>query len=65
MVVLNQTSRFHLVMLALEHARVRPAQAEYLTRECHAALARHHEYVRAVFEDLPEIRDFRWPSAQP
>lgn len=64
MVVLNQTSRFHLVMLALEHARVRPAQAEYLTRECHAALARHHEYVRAVFEDLPEIRDFRWPSAE-
>jgi xylulose-5-phosphate/fructose-6-phosphate phosphoketolase len=65
MVVLNQTSRFHLVMLALEHARVRPVQAEFLTRECHAALARHTEYVRAVFEDLPEIRDFRWPSAAP
>jgi xylulose-5-phosphate/fructose-6-phosphate phosphoketolase len=62
MVVVNQTSRFHLAMLAVGHARRRPAQAELLLRECHAALARHTEYVRACFEDLPEIRDFRWPD---
>jgi hypothetical protein len=37
-------------------------QLEVLTRECHAALARHAEYVRAIFEDLPELRDFRWPA---
>jgi xylulose-5-phosphate/fructose-6-phosphate phosphoketolase len=60
MVVLNQTSRFHLAELALRHARRSPAQTEHLIRECHAALARHTEYVRACFEDLPEIRDFRW-----
>jgi xylulose-5-phosphate/fructose-6-phosphate phosphoketolase len=52
-------------MLALQHARVQLEQAEFLTRECHAALARHTEYVRACFEDLPEIRDFRWPSSAP
>jgi xylulose-5-phosphate/fructose-6-phosphate phosphoketolase len=62
MVVLNQTSRFHLAELALEHARRKPAEAELLTRECHAALARHAEYVRACFEDLPEIKDFRWTA---
>jgi xylulose-5-phosphate/fructose-6-phosphate phosphoketolase len=62
MVVLNQTSRFHLVMLALKHARRKPEQAETLSRECKAALARHDEYVRACFEDLPEIQDFRWPD---
>ncbi len=62
MVVLNQTSRFHLAMLALKHARRRLAHAERLTRECQAALARHSEYVRACFEDLPEVRDFRWPA---
>jgi xylulose-5-phosphate/fructose-6-phosphate phosphoketolase len=62
MVVLNQTSRFHLAMLALQHAQRRPAQHALLTRECQAALARHAEYVRAVFEDLPEIHDFRWPA---
>ncbi|HYP89650.1 MAG TPA: phosphoketolase family protein, partial [Polyangiaceae bacterium] len=63
MVVLNQTSRFHLVILALQHAPQAADRAEQLTRECHAALARHKEYVRACFEDLPEIRDFRWTNA--
>jgi xylulose-5-phosphate/fructose-6-phosphate phosphoketolase len=62
MVVLNQTSRFHLAELALKHARERPERAELLQRECHAALARHAEYVRACFEDLPEIKGFRWPA---
>ena len=62
MVVLNETSRFHLVMLALVHG-ARPLEtAESLLRECRSMLARHHEYVRACFEDLPEIRDFRWPG---
>ncbi len=63
MVVVNQTSRFHLATLALTHAKRRPETAEVLIRACHAALARHSEYVRACFEDLPEIRDFRWPQA--
>jgi xylulose-5-phosphate/fructose-6-phosphate phosphoketolase len=63
MVVLNETSRFHLAMLALTHALRRPERAEILVRECRAALARHHEYVRACFEDLPEVKDFRWPAS--
>ncbi len=62
MVVLNRTSRFHLAELALAHARRPPAQREFLVRECHAALGRHDEYVRACFEDLPEIQEFRWSS---
>ncbi len=62
MVVLNETSRFHLVMLALKHLKNPPDHVDMLTRECRATLARHHEYVRACFEDLPEIRDFRWPG---
>jgi xylulose-5-phosphate/fructose-6-phosphate phosphoketolase len=60
MVVLNQTSRYHLVELALEHARNKPERTQQLIRECHAALTRHAEYVRACFEDLPEIQGFRW-----
>ncbi len=62
MVVLNHTSRFHLVMLALKNAKHPLDYAEQLARECSAALANHTEYVRACFEDLPEIRDFRWPG---
>ncbi len=65
MVVLNQTSRFHLVLLALQHATRQLERKEVLTRECHAALARHGEYIRACFEDLPEVRNFRWSDAEP
>jgi len=60
MVVLNQTSRFHLAMLALKYAARAVDDGEALIRDCQAALTRHTEYVRACFEDLPEIRDFRW-----
>jgi xylulose-5-phosphate/fructose-6-phosphate phosphoketolase len=60
MVVLNQTSRFHLASLALERAR-RPAErASLLLDECRATLKKHSAYVREHFEDLPEIRDWTW-----
>jgi xylulose-5-phosphate/fructose-6-phosphate phosphoketolase len=62
MVVLNQTSRFHLVLETLRHSSLDAELKSELSRECRAVLARHDEYVRACFEDLPEIRDFRWPS---
>ncbi len=65
MVVLNSTSRFHLAMLALQNAKHPPEYAEQLARECSAILVNHAEYVRACFEDLPEIRDFRWPAENP
>jgi len=58
MVVLNKISRFHLCMEALRRARRKPPEAESLTRECEAMLARHNSYVRERFEDLPEIRDW-------
>jgi xylulose-5-phosphate/fructose-6-phosphate phosphoketolase len=62
MVVKNQTSRFHLVMLALKYTKKPLDYAELLVRECKATLGNHAEYVRACFEDMPEIRDFRWPG---
>ena len=62
MVVKNRTSRFHLIMLALAHSKAPLDYGELLLRECRAALASHAEYVRACFEDMPEIRDFRWPD---
>jgi xylulose-5-phosphate/fructose-6-phosphate phosphoketolase len=62
MVVLNQTSRFHLVIEALRRARRPPEGAELLIDECRAILKRHHTYVREHFEDMPEIRDWTWAS---
>jgi xylulose-5-phosphate/fructose-6-phosphate phosphoketolase len=62
MVVLNETSRFHIAMDALRRARRPPANAAELTERCRRALAEHHAYVAAQFEDLPAIRDWTWPQ---
>jgi xylulose-5-phosphate/fructose-6-phosphate phosphoketolase len=60
MVVLNQTSRFHLAIEALKRARRPPEHADLLIDECREILRRHAAYVREHFEDLPEIREFIW-----
>ncbi len=62
MVVLNRMSRYHLVMAALQYAARVPEGADALTAYCQEMLDRHHAYVREHFEDLPEIRDWTWPS---
>ena len=58
MVVVNGMSRFHLCMEALRRALRKPPDSDVLMRECESMLARHSEYVREHFEDLPEIRDW-------
>jgi xylulose-5-phosphate/fructose-6-phosphate phosphoketolase len=62
MVVLNQMSRYHLVIEALQRARRRPSGAEQLITWCQAQLERHHRYVREHLEDMPEVRDWVWPG---
>jgi xylulose-5-phosphate/fructose-6-phosphate phosphoketolase len=63
MVVLNKTSRFHLIIEALRRLAHPPADTNLILDECHALLEQHHSYVREHFEDMPEVRDFRWPLA--
>jgi xylulose-5-phosphate/fructose-6-phosphate phosphoketolase len=60
MVVLNQTSRFHLAMEALKRARRQPEHTARSIDECHEILQQHHRYVREHFEDMPMIREFAW-----
>ena len=62
MVVLNEISRFHLVIEALKRARRPPDGAELMIDECRALLKKHTAYVREHFEDLPEIREWKWPD---
>jgi xylulose-5-phosphate/fructose-6-phosphate phosphoketolase len=62
MVVLNETSRFHLAMEALKRARRRPDNADLLIDECRQTLRRHTAYVREHFEDMPEIQDWVWTA---
>ncbi len=61
MVVLNRMSRYHLVLEALRRARRAPERGHELAAFCRAQLDRHYDYVREHLEDMPEVRDWRWP----
>ena len=56
MVVLNEISRYHLVVEALRRVRRPPPEADLLAGECRDILKRHAAYIRAHFEDMPEIK---------
>jgi xylulose-5-phosphate/fructose-6-phosphate phosphoketolase len=58
MVVKNKMSRFHLCMLALRRSGY--GQAGPLEAWCEGMLAKHLAYTREHFEDMPEIRDWKW-----
>jgi xylulose-5-phosphate/fructose-6-phosphate phosphoketolase len=60
MVVLNEMSRYHLVLNALRRARRLAPGARALERHCEAMLVRHHAYIREHLEDMPEVRDWTW-----
>jgi len=59
MVVLNEMSRYHLAILALNRSH-RPDLADHLIPRCRAALESATAYAHAHFEDPPEIRDWIW-----
>ena len=64
MTVLNEIDRFHLVLDVLDRVpefATRPATTA-LAAHCHERLAEHTRYVRSQGEDMPEIRDWRWPG---
>ena len=60
MVVLNGVSRYHLCIEAMRRATRVRALTPSLIAECNDLLSKHHAYVRANFEDMPEIRDWVW-----
>ena len=62
MTVLNSMSRFHLAIEALRRTRRFPMRAALVADTCKEKLAEHHAYVREHFEDMPEIRDWKWPG---
>jgi xylulose-5-phosphate/fructose-6-phosphate phosphoketolase len=64
MVVLNHMSRFHLAIEVLRRTHKPLAARDALIAECEASLARHRQYIREHFEDMPEIRDFTWDGPQ-
>ncbi|HKV26313.1 MAG TPA: phosphoketolase family protein [Candidatus Acidoferrum sp.] len=61
MTVMNDLDRFHLAGDAVERvARLRPISGHF-KQMLRNKLVEHEQYIRKHGEDMPEIRDWKWP----
>lgn len=61
MVVLNHLDRFHLALDAIERIPRLSKERGYLRDFIENKLIDHNQYIREHGEDLPEIRNWKWP----
>jgi xylulose-5-phosphate/fructose-6-phosphate phosphoketolase len=61
MTVLNTIDRFHLVMDVVDRVPQLQAHGAHLKQQMRAKLIDHKEYIHLHGEDMPEIRDWKWP----
>ncbi|AEX54393.1 xylulose-5-phosphate/fructose-6-phosphate phosphoketolase [Rahnella aquatilis CIP 78.65 = ATCC 33071] len=64
MTVLNKLDRFHLAQAAIVHTEKLQGKADDILDDLQEKIAAHHRYVREYGEDLPEVRNWKWPSQQ-
>ncbi|AOS62418.1 phosphoketolase family protein [Actinoalloteichus hymeniacidonis] len=62
MCVLNKIDRYHLAIDVIDRVGGLGAAADYARQEFQDTLIRHRRYVTTHGEDLPEVRDWSWPS---
>ena len=62
--VQNRLDRFHLIQCALECLPQLGARAEPVRQWTQERLLAHKRYIDQHGQDLPEIRDWRWPAAR-
>jgi xylulose-5-phosphate/fructose-6-phosphate phosphoketolase len=61
MVVRNDMDRFHLVSDVIDRVPKLGAVAAYVKQAMRDRLIEHREYIVHHGEDMPEIRDWKWP----
>jgi xylulose-5-phosphate/fructose-6-phosphate phosphoketolase len=62
MVVRNDLDRFHLVQDVIDRVPSLGSHAAPLRRQMVEKRAEHERYIREYGQDLPEVRDWRWPG---
>ncbi|WP_293127400.1 phosphoketolase [Microcoleus sp. bin38.metabat.b11b12b14.051] len=63
MVVINDLDRFHLVGDVLDRVPKLSSVAAYGKQAMRDKLIAHREYITKYGDDMPEIRDWKWPHA--
>ena len=64
MTVMNELDRFHLAQEAILRVPSLQGKADDILDALQEKIADHHRYVREYGEDLPEVRNWKWPSQQ-
>jgi xylulose-5-phosphate/fructose-6-phosphate phosphoketolase len=62
MTVLNEMDRFHLVMDTINRLPQIGGRADHLRQQLRDKLVEHKQYIDKNGEDMPEIRNWRWPN---
>ena len=61
MVVLNDLDRFHLVADVMHRVPKMRARAAHIRQAMRDRLLEHKQYIERYGEDMPEIRNWKWP----
>jgi xylulose-5-phosphate/fructose-6-phosphate phosphoketolase len=61
MVVLNDLDRFHLAADVIERVPTLGYRAAYLSQMLRDKLIEHKAHTRKFGDDMPEVRDWKWP----
>jgi xylulose-5-phosphate/fructose-6-phosphate phosphoketolase len=61
MVVLNDLDRFHLVMDVIDRVPKLEAIGAHVSQQMRDKRFEHKQYIYEHGEDMPEIRDWKWP----
>ena len=64
MTVMNELDRYHLAQEAIQRIPALAGKADDVLDTLAEKIADHHRYVREYGEDLPEVRNWKWPSQQ-
>ncbi|MFD1800953.1 phosphoketolase [Mixta tenebrionis] len=64
MTVMNELDRYHLAQEAILRVPALQGKADSILDDLAERIAEHHRYVREYGEDVPEVRNWKWPSQQ-
>jgi xylulose-5-phosphate/fructose-6-phosphate phosphoketolase len=61
MTVLNELDRFHLILNAINRIKIDKEVKEQIKELMNEKLAAHKKYIWEHGQDMPEVRDWKWP----